>query len=91
MAKLKTTAFEFTYTYLRKRYKAKGTMFKVVNHPQVYVAIGSNPMKSDVFTFYKIDEPDRMLYWFKHPGEKEGRAQALAKGIERYFIKQKAA
>ena len=91
MAKLKVDTIEFTYIYLQKRYKVKGSLFKVHKFPQIYVSASKDPEHPEVFTFYKIDEPGTIVTWFKHHGEKEEKAVAIAKGLEKYFIKQKAA
>lgn len=90
MGKLKVNTIEFTYIYQQKRFRVKGSIFKVHNYPQIYVSASRDPKQHDVFTFYKIDQPDKMITWFAHQGEKEWKALAIAKGLEKFFNKQAA-
>jgi len=72
----------FNFRYLGKTYLAQCSKFQVVKKPQIYVAVigGKN---LETFTFYEMDAVTKELFWFKHRGEKEDVAMAIAKKLKK--------
>jgi hypothetical protein len=60
----------------------------MANYPQIYVPMELGGKHTEAFTFYKIDKPGKMLFWFAHKGSKEQAAFAIAKGLEKHFSKR---
>jgi|GEM_PF-1506139 hypothetical protein len=87
MKKGEVIRFDFTFTFQVKKYSVKATMFQVYNYPQIYVSVELDKKQPTSFTFYKIDQPGQLLFWFDNHGHKELAAKAIAKALEKHFSK----
>ncbi len=82
--------FSFSFQFEARKFEARAEMFQVHRYPQVYVAaqMGNQEKGPDIFTFYKVDQPGKMLLWFKHTAPwKEDIAKVIAKALENHFSK----
>jgi hypothetical protein len=76
--------FDISFTHAGRKFSALCEKFQVHNYPQIWVAV-KRKSDANVFTFYKVADKGKMMFWFPLPGRKHLMAKDIAKRLQSYF------
>jgi len=77
--------FDFEYTHQMQKIKASCTVMDARHFPGhiMYRVLTVQGKKEYVEIFYKVDQPDRMFYWFPKP-KNNSILKSIAKALESF-------
>ena len=80
---MNVTKFNFKVRYQGDTIPAGCQVIQYAAHPQYRVSLVAEDGMEKIFIFYKVNQHNKMFFWFPLDGQKEVLAKSIAQSLEK--------